>query len=158
MKRLANFSYLIEERLAGSAHPGQGAVLAENLSALREEGFTCVLSVREEGIDPSMLSEFGMEGMHLRVRDFAAPTIRQIEDGVEFIRRNTAEGGRALVHCLMGYGRTGTLLACYLVAQGHAAPEAIRLVRLRRPGSIEDTSQEDVIFEYENHLKRLKKS
>ena len=58
-----------------------------------------------------------------------------------------------VVHCGAGMGRTGTMLACYLVGQGYAAQDALAEVRQRRPGSVETLEQEAVIHEYANHLK-----
>jgi hypothetical protein len=41
------------------------------------------------------------------------------------------------VHCRAGLGRTGTLVACYLMCRyGFTALEAIAWVRICRPGSI----------------------
>ena len=59
------------------------------------------------------------------------------------------DGGHGvLVHCFAGLGRTGTILACFLVAQGMDAAEAIAHVRTRRPGSVEVYSQEFLVYQY----------
>jgi intein/homing endonuclease len=59
-----------------------------------------------------------------------------------------------IVHnCAAGRGRTGTVLAAYLCYKyGLNANEAIRQVRLKRPGSIE-RNQEAVIHEYSAGIK-----
>ena len=55
----------------------------------------------------------------------------------------------------MGWGRTGTLLACYLVAkEGYTAEQAIEETRKRRRNSIETQTQENVIREFEKALKK----
>lgn len=55
-------------------------------------------------------------------------------------------GGRCLVHCHAGYGRTGLLIACYLVyARNYSAGEAIALVRLRRHKAIQTRAQVGVV-------------
>ena len=51
------------------------------------------------------------------------------------------------MHCGAGIGRTGTMIACYLVDKGFSAEEAIQLVRQARPGSIETREQEQVIHD-----------
>lgn len=145
---LPNFSFLIAGKLAGSAHPGRGERLAESLAGLREAGFTAVLTLCEEPIEPALLEEFGLAALHLPVADFCRPSSDQIERGVEFLRRSTADGACALVHCSGGFGRTGTILACYLVRMGRTADDAIEEVRRLRPGSIETPEQEEAIRQY----------
>lgn len=56
------------------------------------------------------------------------------------------------VHCRAGYGRTGTMLACYLVAvEGYSAVDAIAETRRRRSWSIETEQQEQAVFDFERH-------
>jgi len=57
------------------------------------------------------------------------------------------------VHCHAGIGRTGTILAAYLISQGKTARDALRELRVMRPGSVETSEQEDVLISYEG-LKR----
>lgn len=58
----------------------------------------------------------------------------------------------------MGCGRTGTMLACYLVSkEGYSAEEAIAEVRRRRRYSIETRTQEKAVLEFERSLKGTSK-
>jgi atypical dual specificity phosphatase len=58
-----------------------------------------------------------------------------------------------MVHCLAGLGRTGTLLACYLVKhQKMLADDAIQKIREERPGSIQSFPQEEMIFQFAKSL------
>ncbi|NWY34460.1 DUS23 phosphatase, partial [Pheucticus melanocephalus] len=50
---------------------------------------------------------------------------------------------------MLGHGRTGTLLACYLCKEQHlAAGDAIREIRRLRPGSIETSEQEQAVLRF----------
>ncbi|NXG55965.1 DUS23 phosphatase, partial [Hemiprocne comata] len=50
---------------------------------------------------------------------------------------------------MLGHGRTGTMLACYLVkAEKMSAGDAIREIRQLRPGSIETREQEDAVIQF----------
>jgi atypical dual specificity phosphatase len=92
--------------------------------------------------DPARLARLGLREVHLPVRDFAAPSLRQIGRGVDAILGALAAGGAAAVHCGGGLGRTGTLLACYLASsEGISAVEATGRVRSLRPGSVETPAQ-----------------
>ena len=62
--------------------------------------------------------------------------------------------GAVGVHCAMGCGRTGTILACYLVArEGYSADDAIIETRRRRNGSIETRRQEQAVRDYERSFR-----
>ena len=58
-----------------------------------------------------------------------------------------------VVSCKAGQGRTGTVLACYLVHTGYGAKDAIERVRSLRSGSIQSPHQQDFVYMYEERLK-----
>ncbi|NWX09416.1 DUS23 phosphatase, partial [Caloenas nicobarica] len=50
---------------------------------------------------------------------------------------------------MLGYGRTGTMLACYLAkARDMSGADAIREIRRLRPGSIETREQEEAVIRF----------
>ena len=51
-------------------------------------------------------------------------------------------GGKVLLHCRAGRGRSGMVAAALLVAGGLSPTEAIAAVRRARPGAIETPEQE----------------
>ena len=60
-----------------------------------------------------------------------------------------------VVHCMGGKGRTGTMLACYLVKFCKlSAPEAVSQVRMQRPGSIETCDQKKAVYDLEARLNK----
>ena len=52
------------------------------------------------------------------------------------------------IHCEEGKGRTGLIVACFLVEQGRAASEAITLVRSLSSDSIGEEAQEGFVHLY----------
>lgn len=59
------------------------------------------------------------------------------------------EGTHVLIHCIGGWGRSGTLAAALLTHQGYEAQTAIKLVRqARSPRCVESRAQERFVHEY----------
>lgn len=149
---LANFSWLIEDRLAGSAQPGGEGSEEEDLRFLQEQGVKAIVTLSHRACVPALLEKYGLMYKHLPVEDFEAPRLELIEKAVGFIERRLANNQPVLVHCRAGYGRTGTILACYLVHRGMPPSQALAEVRRARPGSVEVKAQERAVWSYYRKL------
>ena len=103
---------------------------------------------------PEAHARYGLIERHLPVLDFTPPTPEQLEQGVAAIEQAIAAGRKVAVHCEAGLGRTGTLLACYLVKQGLDPSEAIARVREVRPRLVETPEQEAAIETYARAIDR----
>jgi atypical dual specificity phosphatase len=139
-----NFSWMIENRLAGVSYPRSEDAIA----LLRKLGVQALLNLSEEPLPLDLLRKYQLRGEHLPLADFTAPTLEQVERALVIIDGFLAQGLTVAVHCGAGLGRTGTILACYLVSQGSSAKDATRQVRMKRPGSVETPEQEAVIEAY----------
>ncbi|MEO9362861.1 MAG: dual specificity protein phosphatase family protein [Nitrososphaera sp.] len=147
--RPSNFGWVLEGKLAGSGMP----VTKAEFDWACSQGISAIVTVRE-GPLPEEWVNGSVDYLHLEVDDFAAPEIEDIERAVEFI---DAQPGSVMVHCAAGKGRTGVILAAYLIKkQGLAAQEAIDKIRAMRPGSIQSDAQEWAIEMYEKYLKSKK--
>lgn len=136
---LSNFGWILPRRLAGMARPQPGA--AEHLKDL---GVVAVLTLTETPPLPELWAA-GLDVLHEPIADFAAPDARTLGRCVTFVQAGMARGGAVVVHCHAGYGRTGTVLAAALVAEGLDPEEAIEVVRSLRPGSLETYEQEAAV-------------
>jgi len=91
------------------------------------------------------VNEAGLLAVNVPVPDMEAPTDRQLDHVLDTIRKANGSGMGVAVHCGAGLGRTGTVLAAYLVAQGQQPRAAIETIRRLRPGSVETIEQERAI-------------
>ena len=101
------------------------------VSALSGGGVRLLVNLHQRLHDPDRLERHGLKEVHLPVRDFAALSPEQIGRGVGALLETLAAGEAAAVHSGGGLGRTGTVLACYLLAsdEGLGPEEAVRRVR-----------------------------
>ena len=133
--------WLYPDRLLACAYPWG----ADGLADLAGQGISVVVNLHESGHDPARLAHLGLTEVHLPVPDFTAPTEQQLARGVQAIYDALVAGQRVAVHCAAGLGRTGTLLACYLVSTGLDPVTAIERIRKMRPGSIETAGQQAAV-------------
>ena len=154
------FYWLIQGALAGCSRPGgrgrdagpEGsrpfgglhppAALDEDLAWLRGQGIGAVLSLTETPLAVGALARHGLAELHLAVDDLRAPTPQQFMQALDFIDWQRALGRSVVVHCLMGQGRTGTVLAAYLIRGGSGVDEAVREVRAVCPGAVGSPHQQ----------------
>lgn len=150
---ITNFSFVLDELLAGCAHPANSGNLNISLEQLKNKGIKGIISLDEYGLPAEELNQAGFSYKHIPIADFHPPTLSQITEFVGFVNSCKVSGAKVVAHCFAGYGRTGTMLACYLVSQGMSAQEAVETIRTKRPGSIETRDQIAAIEAYERSLK-----
>ena len=148
-----NFSFVIPQRLAGMCHPGHGKQLEESLSFLKSKGITAIVTLTERSLSQRILQRHGFQHIHIPISDFSCPSLAQITTFVEFVESIISKDEAVAVHCQAGIGRTGTMLACYLVKDGYAPEESLFQIRNLRPGSVETKPQENIIYDYAKLLK-----
>ncbi len=145
---LPNFGWLFENKLAAMAFPES----EDAFTLLYRMGIRALLNLTEAPLPYETPNTIGMLTRHIPVADFTAPTLHQVQEAVDMISSYLDRHLPVVVHCLAGLGRTGTILACYLVRMEMPANDAIIVIREWRPGSIETLEQEAVVHEYERFL------
>ena len=151
-ERALNFSWVREGKLAGC----RGLYSDEELRFLAGLGIEALVRLAPEtgeNVSTDQVQAAGLEDCYEPVEDFTAPSYDQVKRVVAFIQRMLEEGKRTAVSCRAGYGRTGTLLTCYLVAQGLTTDAAIAEVRSKGRAAYESQAQLEAIEEYGQSLR-----
>jgi atypical dual specificity phosphatase len=138
------FSWIEQPLLAAMARPES----QEDLQWLRQQGIEILLSLTEELPRRYWVNEAGLMLVHVPMVDMQPPTQNELDRSIETIRRAHEQQMGVGVHCGAGLGRTGVVLACYFVAKGLNAKNAVARVRRLRPGSIETSEQEEAVNEF----------
>lgn len=145
-KKPTNFSWFIEEILAGSGMP----TTHDELEWVLKQGVKSIVTMTENALPESWVEDVNY--LHVPTTDLTSPDMDKIDTAVDFIHSRINNKEPVMVHCAAGMGRTGTVLACYLVKyQKYSAKDAIEKVRIERPGSIQSEVQELAIQFYEKH-------
>ena len=145
---LPNLGWLFENKLAAMAYPQS----EDAFTLLYQIGIRAVLNLSETPLPYEAPNTLGLLTRHIPIADFSAPTLQQAKEAVTVISSCLDRNMPVAVHCLAGLGRTGTILARYLVGMEMSANNAIIIIREWRPGSIEVPEQEAVVYEYEHFM------
>ena len=150
--RPTNFSWVIEDGLAGSGMP----MTYSQLIWLIRNGIKTIVTIREVSLPSKWLANKAIDYFHLKVEDYGAPSLSEMDTTVNYVKEHINDGKPVMVHCAAGRGRTGTILAAYFLKNFNlTAEQAIKKIRDLRPGSIQSLAQEKAIEMYEEYLKRM---
>jgi len=143
-------------RLAGLPGP---AYMEWDFARLRKMGYSVVVSLECDRLNTFEIEDAGFEHKKICVQDFTPPTLDQIDEFVSFVDAKLAEGKKVLVHCFAGRGRTGTMLAAFLIRRGMSSDAAIREIRERAKeayGTVRgviEPEQEEILHHYSHRLR-----
>ena len=161
IQKPTNFSWVYHNKLAGSGTP----LTYSQYNWLANQGIRSIVTLREFALPEEWMNSKSENNVinkndynFVYVKDYHAPEINILDEIVDYIDNKIEyENKPVVVHCAAGKGRTGTILAAYIMKRENiTAKEAITKIRHIRSGSIQSKIQEQRIYEYEDYLESKK--
>jgi protein tyrosine phosphatase (PTP) superfamily phosphohydrolase (DUF442 family) len=122
-----NMSWVTEHLAVG------GRVRPQDIRTLSQTGITHVVDTRSEHCDDTeALRREKIELLYLPTPDTYPLSVEQLMEGANWVNARINEGGRVLIHCEHGVGRSVLLTCATLVARGMHAGDALALVQQKR--------------------------
>lgn len=144
-----NFSWVEPGKLAGLALPR----MTSDYQYMLDNGIKHLVCLCERK-PPYHDSCPDLQLHHIKIADFTPPSPSQIDRFLSIVEEANAKREAVGVHCMHGHGRTGTMLACYLVKMKKISGiEAINEIRRLRSGSIETHEQEKAVVQFYQRTK-----
>ncbi|KAM9842155.1 dual specificity protein phosphatase 23 isoform 1-T1 [Aulostomus maculatus] len=144
-----NFSWVEPNKLAGLALPR----MTSEYQYLLDNGIQHLVCLCERK-PPYYDSCPALQLHHIKIADFTPPSPGQIDRFLSIVEEANSKGEGVGVHCMHGHGRTGTMLACYLVkTRKISGIDAIKEIRRLRRGSIETHEQEKAVVQFYQRTK-----
>eukprot|EP00758_Cryptobia_borreli_P005883 Tbor_TRINITY_DN5010_c4_g1::TRINITY_DN5010_c4_g1_i1::g.14100::m.14100/K18078/PTPDC1; protein tyrosine phosphatase domain-containing protein 1 len=144
------------------------------IQEFRNNNITGVFNLQEKGEHPSCgpdgiykrsgysyIAEFDLMKHNICYYEFpwpdmTAPNNEVILRSVQVMDSHIRRNEKILVHCHAGLGRTGLLIACYLIySKRMSGPHAVQFVRKCRPGAVQTSKQTKFVLDFEEYLNRL---
>jgi atypical dual specificity phosphatase len=163
-----NFNWVIEGKLAGSGLPSSSK---EIRWLAKQQGIRSIVTIKDkplpsEWFGSSIISSTNstieyfpkIDYFHISIEDYGVPSVEELDYVVNYITRQIDKGKPVMVHCSGGRGRTGTILAAYLIKNEKGdmnAEQAIKKINKIRGGeSIQSKDQERIVFDYEKYINK----
>ena len=122
------FNWLVPDRIAGAPHPDLHGGLTALAGFLRERGVGGIVTLYDRPLEPDPES-LGFHYLFVETADFRPPP--DLPRILGFIDTEISQGRAVLVHCYAGIGRTGTVLAAWLLGQDPRLSALQAVVRVR---------------------------
>jgi protein-tyrosine phosphatase len=130
-----------------------GRVHPEDIPALARAGVTHVIDTRAEYCDDAeALAKEHIQLLYLPTRDTQPLSVDQLMTGAKWATDRIKQGGRVLIHCEHGVGRSALLTCAVLVYGGMSARNALQLVQKKRWQAAPNAAQIQRLREFEAEM------
>ncbi len=134
-----------------------GRIHPEDIQALAKEGITHVVDTRSEYRDDAeAFAKEHIELLYLPTDDMRPMTIEHMMQGAKWTNEHIEQGGRVLIHCEHGVGRSVLLTCAVLVYDGMHAHDALQLVQQKRWQAAPNHRQVRRLREFESAVAALR--
>jgi len=138
------FIWLEKGKLAASGYPASRS----QVEWLSKSGIRSILSLAEQPLLAEWTQGLDIVVGHVAMEDHRPPSVAALSESVNFVLDQLSKGRPILVHCMAGEGRTGCVLAAYLIqSKKIEAGEAMNTLRKLKPGFVE-WRQEQALREF----------
>ncbi|MGH2508643.1 MAG: protein-tyrosine phosphatase family protein, partial [Ktedonobacteraceae bacterium] len=142
-----NMSWVTEHLAVG------GRVHLEDIPALARTGITHVIDTRSEHCDDAeAMGREHIQLLHLPTKDTHPLTVAQLKEGAQWANEHMQQGGRVLIHCEHGVGRSVLLTCAVLVHAGMSAHEALQLTQQKRWQAAPNSRQVQRLRDFEAEM------
>ncbi len=148
-----NMSWITDQLAVG------GRIRPEDIHALARTGITHVVDTRSEYRDDvEAMAKEHIELLHLPTPDTYPLTIEQLQQGAAWVQERIRHGGRVLIHCEHGVGRSVLLACAVLVYGGMKAQDTLNLVQEKRWQASPNQRQVARLKEFENACRGVRRA
>jgi len=148
------FRWILPGRLGTAPLPGAVLSIDLDLVALKTVGVTMLITLTRGDLPQAKLAEHGLRNLHLPIYDREAPSTNQLRMLAIRMTRLLEQGEVLCVHCRAGLGRTGTVVAGWLMHQGMTADAALQRLREIDKEYVQSANQEAFLHELEASFAR----
>lgn len=135
------FVWVEKGTLAGSGYPASRS----QVEWLARSGIRSILSLTQSPLPAAWTNGLDIVNGQVAMADHQPPTLDAMDEAVGFILKQAADGRPVVVHCLAGQGRTGCVLAAYLIrTKMMGADEAMSMLRSIKPEFVESAQEKSV--------------
>ena len=139
-----NMSWVTEQLAVG------GRVHLGDIPALARTGITHVIDTRSEYCDNAeAMAREQIQLLYLPTKDTHPLTVEQLKEGAKWAYEHMQQGGRVLIHCEHGVGRSVLLTCAVLVYAGVSSHEALQLTQQKRWQAAPNSRQIQRLREFE---------